>query len=203
MTDKAKVMLSEFEAMLIKNRDWILTKHVIIEKAGELLGSQVHPINLQFIRPLLPVLPRLASCSPKLSKGEKYQGLPYVILDHPAMFSRTDVFALRTMFWWGNFISVTLHLSGTHKRALENLLIDRVKADRKDLYISTGESEWEHHFAKSNFTPVEEMEAEMLYKKIVQPSFIKIALQYDLSEWDNMNELLQVAYSRLAGLIKA
>jgi hypothetical protein len=56
----------------------------------------------------------------KISRGENYQLLPYIILDYPSYFSRNNIFAVRTMFWWGNFFSITLHLSGDHKI---NLLI--------------------------------------------------------------------------------
>jgi len=37
----------------------------------------------------------------------------------------------------------------------------------------------------------------------VQPSFIKIALKYDLGEWNNMDELLSSAYSSFAELLEA
>ena len=113
MKNQTKVMLSEFEAMLVSNSEWILTKHSIMEKTGNLLFNQVPVINEIFSDSVSDYFPELISITPKLSKGEKYNDLPWVILDYPALFSKTDVFALRTMFWWGNFISITLHLSGS------------------------------------------------------------------------------------------
>ena len=41
--------------------------------------------------------------SPKISRGEQYLGLPYVMLDYPRIFSKENVFAIRTFFWWGNY----------------------------------------------------------------------------------------------------
>ena len=54
--------------------------------------------------------------SPKITRGENYQLLPYVILDYPRCFQKEQVFAIRTMFWWGKGISITLHVSGNVAR---------------------------------------------------------------------------------------
>jgi hypothetical protein len=202
MTDKAKVMLSELEGMLISNTEWILTKHSIVEKVSVLLSSQVENINGQFIKPLSADFPELAFCLPKISKGEKYHSLPYVILDYPGIFSRTEVFALRTMFWWGNFFSVTLHLSGKYKTGLDKIVLKNIGHSNEGLYINCGDDEWQHHFEETNYSRVAGMGEGELSKKIVQSSFIKIALKYDLSDWNNMDNLLKEAYSKLAFMIK-
>lgn len=202
MTGTTKVTLSEFEDMLIKNTQWILTKHTITGKVCDLLSAQVDPINNTFIRRLQPVLPELAACRPKLSKGEKYRDLPYVILDYPALFSKTDSFALRTMFWWGNFFSVTLHLSGKYKKAFEEAMMNNLRKVNEPFYISTGAHEWQHHFEADNYTALAAMPEDDLYKKIVQPSFVKIALKYDLADWNNMNGMLKEAYSKTALILQ-
>lgn len=202
MTNTTKVTLSEFEEMLVKDTQWILTKHAIMEKVSLLLSAQVEPINEVFTRPLLPILPELSACRPKLSKGEKYLGLPYMILDYPAIFSKTDSFALRTMFWWGNFFSVTLHLSGKYKQVFEETVLANIKKGSEPFYISTGEEEWQHHFEPANYTAVAAIAMDEPNKKIVQPSFLKIALKYDLADWNNINHLLKEAYSKTAVVLQ-
>lgn len=197
----AKVTLSELEETLVNNREWILTKHTILQKVGELLAGQVDTINMVFIHPLIPGLDELGQCRPKISKGENYKGLPYMILDYPAIFSKTAVFALRTMFWWGNFFSVTLHLSGSYKDVLAGKIAQGFSGAGKGFYISTGE-EWEHHFEEDNYVSAAGLQEEELYKKMVRPSFIKIALKYDLHQWNDIDELLKDAYSRFAIVLK-
>lgn len=199
MNDDAKITLSALEAMLVNNTEWILTKHTVMQKAGGLLAAQVPVINKAFIEQLPGTLAALAACKPRVFKGERYRDLPYVILDYPAIFSKTAVFALRTMFWWGNFISVTLHLSGEYKSLCTAALQENLKNTPLPFFISTGKEEWEHHFGEDNYCRLSE--AGERDKKIVQPSFLKIALQYDLHRWDEMNELLPVAYSNLAGIL--
>ena len=62
--------------------------------------------------------------SPKISKGENYKGLPWLVLDYPRYFNKEDIFAIRTLFWWGNFFSITLHISGKYKMRYEKKIID-------------------------------------------------------------------------------
>ncbi len=198
MNDDAKITLSELEAALVNNTEWILTKHTVMHKAGELLAAQVSAINNVFIDHVTGVAAELSACKPRVFKGERYRDLPYVILDHPAIFSKTDVFALRTMFWWGNFISVTLHLSGKYKKLCAPALQENLYKTALPFYISTGNEEWEHHFGDDNYCRIDALDKDGLDKKIVQPSFLKIALQYDLHQWNDMGKLLPAAYSSLA-----
>ena len=198
MADMAKVMLSEFEEMLVNNSDWILTKHTIIEKVSKMLSMQVAVINENFSTKAALQVPGIKACRPKISKGENYQQLPYVILDYPAIFSRTDVFALRTMFWWGKFISVSLHLSGQYKNTIQDTLSKNIKNETGPFYLSTGSEEWQHHFEESNYSAIALLSPQAIHKKIMQPSFIKVALKYDLTQWNNIDHLLKEAYSKMA-----
>src|SRR5438552_3801445 len=98
----AKLQLSETETELIKNTEWILSKHVITRKVyslfgeiSELLKTEAEPYNYIFPD-------NIKYQSGKISKGENYRLLPYVILDYPSFFWKEKIFAVRTMFWWGN-----------------------------------------------------------------------------------------------------
>ena len=112
--DLAKIQLSKEELVLVQNADVLLTKNRIIKKVYELFGSIIPDMQQLLARNLrLPSAVFIAS--PKISKGENYLGLPYVMLDYPRCFGKEDIFAIRTMFWWGNFFSITLHLRGVYK----------------------------------------------------------------------------------------
>jgi uncharacterized protein (DUF1015 family) len=99
MQEKANVSLSAFELQLVTDPVWILTKTQIIEKVYNLFGdvSQLYQQH-QHMQQLPSALTALA---PKISKGENYEGLPYVMLDYPRCFSREDVFAVRSFFGGG------------------------------------------------------------------------------------------------------
>src|SRR5262245_51174126 len=113
--NRAKIQLSADELSLVQNAAWLLTKNNIIDKVFELFGEVATGAG-ELLKEAADWLPKETFVqSPKISKGEKYLGLPYVMLDYPRMFSREDVFAIRTFFWWGNFFSVTLHIKGKYK----------------------------------------------------------------------------------------
>src|SRR6266511_3807431 len=102
----AKIRLSAKEMELVTNADWILTKNGIIQKVKQLL-SDLLLVQEDMLHKFRPFLPAETGMSPaKISKGENYKGLPYLILDHPRYFGKDNVFAIRTLFWWGHFFSV-------------------------------------------------------------------------------------------------
>src|SRR5437868_14845354 len=108
------VELSKNELELVTNADVILTKNSIIEKVYALFGllSEEYKIILLQHSHHLPA--EIFNKAPKIYKGEQYQSLPYVMMDYPRCFYKDDVFAIRSFFWWGNYFSITLQLSGQY-----------------------------------------------------------------------------------------
>src|SRR5215467_1521280 len=122
MSDETKIQLSTFEMNLLNNSEWILTKNLIVRKAQRLL-EEVQENIWQHVKNKSIDLPHeVISISPKISKGENYNGLPWLMLDYPRYFEKEKVFAIRTMFWWGHFFSTTLHLSGEYKDKYNSVL---------------------------------------------------------------------------------
>lgn len=97
----AKIRLSTEEMELVLNDQWILTKNRVLGKVNELLLEVL--AAQQEIFPLfagnLPA--EVMAVSPKISRGEQYKGLPWLVLDHPRWFGRQSVFAIRTFFLVG------------------------------------------------------------------------------------------------------
>ncbi len=112
----AKIQLSSSELELVTDTSWILTKNSIIERLVQGLAGLSEAYRPIWEGAVLPGGPYPSS--PKISKGENYKGLPWIVLDYPRLFGREDVLAVRTLFWWGHYFSVTLHLKGSHKDAL-------------------------------------------------------------------------------------
>src|SRR6187402_1143085 len=139
MVDAAKIQLSSAEMALASDPSWILTKNSIMGKAVALMAelsavyrvewggwagrvfadaAAVATLRSSDAVPLgggSPFPEEIFRTDPKISRGENYKGLPYVILDYPRLFGREDVFAVRTMFWWGHSFHVTLHLKGKYQ----------------------------------------------------------------------------------------
>lgn len=147
-----ELQFSNEEAALAENISWLLTKHTIIQKVYRLFGSlsEEYQHLLSGLPGLLPE--SVSSVSPKIYKGEQYRMLPYVMMDFPRFFQRSDVLAIRSLFWWGNHFSVHLLLGGKYKTQYT----PRIKAAIAVTAVSSWYSQvtddpWEHHFEPDNY----------------------------------------------------
>ena len=200
--DKAKLRLSAKETELVSNADWILTKNEILHKVKWML-AEVQSQQQQFLNTTTATLPpELLSIPPKISKGENYKGLPYLVLDYPRYFGKDDHFAIRSMFWWGNFFSITLHLSGVYKKMYEPKLekaFPLLKAE--SFFIGINNDQWEHHFEKSNYLPADEMNETVFKNYINDKSFIKLAKKIPLDQWNDAGDILFVSFCKIIGWV--
>ena len=132
----------------------------------------------------------------KISKGENYQQLPFVVLDYPKLFTDKSVFSFRTMFWWGNFFSITLHLGG---RALENYRHNLIKnidsLKNTGIYICTNSTPWEYHYKKDNYVLIDEMENASLHEILENKDFIKLSRKIGLTEFKGVVEFCRESFS--------
>jgi len=200
--DGAKIRLSAKEMELVTNADWILTKNGIIDKGKTLFGELQEELiaHLKTISPLLPV--DVTRIPPKISKGENYNGLPYLILDYPRIFDKQNIFAIRTLFWWGNFFSITLHLGGVHKDEYEKKCILALELFKQhDFYFCINTDEWEHHFDSSNYIPVKDQDIEEWKQHVKEKPFLKMAKKYSLHLWDDAVDKLAADFKILTGML--
>jgi hypothetical protein len=169
--------LTTYEMQLVTDPQVLLTKNLIIEKVYEIFGELAE--EYKEISTKIPGFERFIN--PKISKGENYKGLPYVILDFPRQFGKADVFAIRSFFWWGNFFSITLQLAGQYQRqyasAIENAINNRFF---EEWYIGMLESQWEHHFESNNYSSL----SQRIDYNIAELPYLKLAKKIPLKKWD-------------------
>ena len=204
MNNFSKLMLSDEEQQLVNNSDWILTKRVIIDKVQQFFGdvSVIQKAILQNEKDWLPAAVLLSEA--KISKGENYLQLPFLMLDYPRCFDADNIFAIRTMFWWGNFFSITIHLSGSYKLMYqENLIINFDKLKQCRFYLCINESQWHHHFEEDNYKAVDKLTQPETETIISQKQFIKLAVKFPLEQWDDIPALLEKNYKEMIEMLKA
>jgi len=200
----AKIRLSQKEMELINNPDWILTKNGILEKT-KLLLENLQFLQQQYLQSRAVYLPEEVFKSlPKISKGENYKGLPYLILDYPRCFDKENICAIRIMFWWGNFFSCTLHLSGRYKQLFSPKIIASYPSLKEiDFFCCVQENEWEHHFEKSNYLPLFQMSKYDFETALHKNSFVKLAKKIPLQQWDDAQEKLLDYFKQIIEIITA
>jgi len=201
MNDSPKIQLSPFEQQLVTNYEWLLTKNAILEKIRASLALlQQRQQELLIAAGTIP--PEVLNSSAKISRGENYLGLPYLVLDQPRYFDREHTFAIRTMFWWGHFFSCTLQLSGKYKEQYTpQLAASFSELQKEGLYISHNSSPWDHHFGKDNYTDLQEMDGAQFTQLVQTHPFIKLAKKISLDNWDTIEETLQETYSLLIRIL--
>lgn len=183
----------------------LLIKNRIMEKARGLMEELEQDLN-HYLKTTPHHLPEEINLKHgKISKGENYKYLPYVILDYPAFFTRKDSFAFRTMFYWGHFISFTLHLQGHYARKYWQVLVDHLKVvdQEEEVYFCVNDSPWEYVFDKENYRLLNSLKSEKIDSHIKNNDFMKISIKLSISENHRSSDVMLKYFKNiLMGLAK-
>jgi hypothetical protein len=177
------------ERMLVADPSWIMAKNRIIGKTvafmAELSGRMQERRRAGQVgksgttepqEGLRDALEEIGRIPPKISRGENYKGLPYVVLDYPRCFGKEDVFAIRTLFWWGKYFSVTLHMKGHYKEVFLTVIRDRIALlAGAGFHICVSDDEWRHELEEDNYQSLEGMSAETLETIVQSNAFLKFS----------------------------
>lgn len=181
----AKLGLSAEERRLVLDPGVILTKNRIIDKVYALFGAMADELRA------LPWPEGTELASPKIARGENYRGLPFVMLDFPRLFSSQHVMAVRTHFWWGNYISVVMHLKGMYQQRYGEQVAG-VGLRLKDSWVACTDDEWEHAMVEPFWKPVNSMAADAFQEHIGQHPFLKIGRKFPLENDDMGKDIVDV-----------
>lgn len=193
----AKIHLSSSELQLVKNAGVLLTKNLIIGKVYELFGELAELLRNEIYTPA-NVKEDVLVMAPKISRGENYKGLPYVMLDYPRFFGRENVLAARTFFWWGNYFSVTLHLKGEYQQEFFQQINDEAAwLKERGFVMFAGDDEWEHHCGGSDAGELTEQALESRR----QGPFLKLVARVELDAWNDAIRVLTGLHEAIAKII--
>lgn len=189
----SKVALSDAEWQMAAVPDFILTKNRVIEGVYEIFGELADEYRNNFDSVALKN-PALAVWSPKISRGEKYEDMPWVMLDYPRCFSETEGhFAIRSFFWWGNFFSIQWHLSGKYLHQFAPLLPTLA---RMGWLTGFSTDPWNHRIPNENWSEV------VLENLPAKPGvFGKAVKKMPIQEWASVKRFYLENYQELAAVI--
>lgn len=179
---ETKIQFSGAEMELMNNANIILTKNAVLQKIKMML-EELQQGMMHIAADEGYAGDTVFQESGKISRGENYGGLPYLVLDFPRQFGLTDIFVIRTMFWWGHFFSVTLQLSGKYKDDCTDKIEDAYNLlVKRDFFIGVGDDPWQHHFEGDNYKPISECTEAEFKERCAQGEHLKIARHFKL--WD-------------------
>ncbi|MEO5682261.1 MAG: hypothetical protein ABIQ88_06445 [Chitinophagaceae bacterium] len=198
--ERSKIQLSAEEMELVNNREWILTKHRVIEKVYQLFGSLSDQMQLHLQKKAVLLPEKVLQVPPKISKGELYKSLPYVVLDYPRIFSKEDVFAIRSFFWWGNYFSITLQLKGKYQRLYQQKIAAAItNKSLQGFYVSVAGNEFSFNLGGKNyFSTNNGMDSR--YAAFEQQDFLKISYKISFEEWSSAEQKLLEVFQQMIDL---
>ena len=166
---------SEKELRLVNHVEIFQNKPAILKKVEQRLVTLQKALE-QEISLISADLPNgIDLVKNQIARGENHNGFPYLALDYPQNFSKTEMFTMRTLFWWGHYLGFSLILKGKKLSVyLERLLQNRHKKPYKDIYVSIAPDPWEWEIIDENFLLAPQLEIEA-QKKIISPlGYLKI-----------------------------
>ena len=198
MMQQTKIHLLPAEMEMVSSSDIILTKNAILQKIKSFF-EEIQIKQLDILKDYSTQLPNeVLTISPKISRGENYKGLPWLVLDNPRYFQHYNTFAIRTMFWWGNFFSITLHLSGNNKdKTLKKISKHISVLNENDFYVYDGQKEWEHDIEPISYKKISNLNKEDLEKIVAANNFLKLAIKFPIDSLEAIEDKLLRNYELL------
>ena len=198
MIQQTKIQFLPAEMELVSSPDIILTKNAILQKIKSFF-EEIQMKQQDILKKYSSQLPgEVLRISPKISRGENYKGLPWLVLDNPRHFQHNNIFAIRTMFWWGNFFSITLHLSGDNKNDLLKKLSNNISLLAKnDFFIYNGTKEWEHDIDPGSHKKLSAINEDEIQKLFSANSFSKLAIKFTIESLEAIEDKLLRNYELL------
>ena len=192
-----KITLSPAELELASDAGIILTKNRVIEKVYALFG-EVSEAYTAASGAAAAFYPEVFAAGPKISRGENYGGLPWVMLDQPRYFTSVNVFAVRSFFWWGNFFSITIQLKGIYAEKLQAKLLQFAHSG-SDVFIGVNAvSDWEHHFDDNNYLPARQVDITAVMRN---GQAFKMAKKIPIGKWEDVPAIMLEFYMALMQVV--
>ena len=110
----------------------------------------------------------------QIARGENHNGFPFLSLDYPQNFSKTEMFTMRTLFWWGHYLGFSLILKGNFFFTYVERLIENCQREQlKNIYVSITPDPWEWEITDENFLLVSHLKNGDLQKKVYCLNYLK------------------------------
>lgn len=198
MSQDTKLELSPFQLEALYNTHFFDTKREITAVILALFNRLQLELNTVWSRQI-HLKEEYHSPAAKIFKGENYSGYPYMNLDFPRLFNGSNVFAFRSMLWWGNHISFTLHLQGkAFEQEAGRLFAALPSFEHRSYFICHHTSPWEYHFGQDNFIPVEEVLVnDTLFQTVKDNGFLKISRKLELKDYNLLVETGKKTFEEL------
>ena len=181
---------SPLEVKLLNTVDIFHHKPSIIKKAETNLTTLKQEIIKTLSQAPHPCPPESDIVKGQIVRGENHKGFPFISLDMPQMFSKSQMFTYRTLFWWGHDLIFSLILKQENQAPLiEKLIQLKEHPEWEDIQLAIAPTPWEWGKDMKNFIPLFGTSDIKIRDTINSVKYIKICRFYSLasSEFPKLN----------------
>lgn len=183
-------LFSNEELEIIHNTVFFRLKSTVTQKFYQLFGELIKEIKEDKCLNDFNFPEEMDITNGKITKGENYLGLPYVVADFPKIFNQQGVFTFRMWFWWGNYILFTWHLSGKYLIEQRAFLISKFEDfQNSDVLIYIGTDEWQQHISEGSYLALKNVSKSDYIKLISEQPFFKLSQKVDLQNIEKASQI--------------
>ncbi len=191
-----KLHFSKEEQSVVEDKGYLILKHAIIKKVVHWYSSLEKSMRTDWLNAsfdnVFPELPKTG----KISRGENYKQLPYVVLDFPAIFSKNDILAYRSIFWWGNYFSNQLIVKGNYYQLLRlNFSNNLALLQTSDAFLDLSENPWNHDISEATIIQTRLLNLDDFQKTIATRPFFKVIWTLPLQDLSKLAAFTQKNYT--------
>lgn len=190
---KSTIKLTKHELNFARNTSYPLAKHQIVQKVSQLFQHLGQKLVRDFENH-----PLIQSTEYKITRGDNYRFMPYLVLDFPRITGKNFPITCRTFFWWGHYFSCTI--------IVQTALIDLDKtaellAFKRKTRLLVGADLWEQDLQSAAYTKLSKLSPGEIKTLLEQQEYLKIATKIALSEFEGLEEPATKAYSKMLSQI--
>lgn len=176
-TDK---LFTSDEKKALTDAEFFRTKKNVFEKiAGQMALLQNNTAELIKNNSALASEVKLQQA--KITRGENLGGLPFMVLDYPRYFNGENIFAFRTLFWWGKFVSYNMHLGGIYCKQFSKAVTSNLKKKTQpNTWWYHNDHPWKHDFIDENYVAATKKNLQQIEN--TERTFLKISRKLELSQ---------------------
>lgn len=179
---------TDYEIDFLSDSKIFPLKRALLDKLILLLDKIQQNLNVVCLDHNSYIPNEILSKKGKISKGENYNNQPYLVLDYPRYFNKNNIFCFRTIFWWGNYFSNALILSGSILDKYQNKIVQNLSEFKQpDWLFSVNEDPWKLESGKDNYIKISQLENELIIKHMQSYNYVKIARIYPISTYNEFS----------------
>lgn len=170
---------------ILSDKDFLLKKKVLSDEVIRLFKVISEEIKQELLRSSNPIWS--SQFAGKISKGQYYKDLPYIVSDYPRRIDDNGICLFRIIFLWGREFSCNFLATGivfkNLKNAIENNLMD---IDQNAYRYSIEGSPWEHSILDVDLKKLNHLKND---KKLNTADFIKISRALTINKYESLHEI--------------